>query len=196
MKKIIVGSKQEFDSIFEPIAFFLLGIIIFLNPKGIITITLYAFGAIAFVYGLFKILLYYKKPEDKKDIITGLVYMLIGLVIAIFTYFMFDAVQTILRYSLAALFLYTGIIRIAKSFKLGKDLKMIYIVTSAILLFLALILALIDFAITTTGLFLAIYAIIEAVGYILVSKEKIESKIIPEANILKEKEEEVKQITE
>ena len=196
MKEKILSKKDEFDSIIEPIAFFLLGIIIFLNPKGIVTISLYVFAAIAFIYGLFKILIYYKNPVDKKDVLTSLLYMFIGLIIAIFTYFMFDAVQTILRYSLAALFIYIAIIRIVKSFKQGKEFKAIYLGTSAILLFLAVILALIDFAISTTGLFLAIHAVVEIVGYILVNKKKVESKIIPDANILSEKEDKPKQITE
>ena len=189
MKNKLFNSKLDFDSIIKPIALLLLGIIIFLNPKGIIIISLYAFSIILFLVGIFKILMYYKRPEEKKDILTGLINMLVGIIIAAFTYFAFDTVQVIFRFSIACLLMYTAVMRIVKSFKQPKNIKLVYIITSVLLILLAIILMIFDFHITITGLFIVFYSIIEIVGFIINSKYIEENKKIPEANILKEKEE-------
>ena len=51
-----------------------------------------------------------------------------------------------------------------------------------------------DLHITTTGLFIAIYAVVEIVGYILNSKYLEENSKIPEANVVGEKIEQNKAI--
>ena len=194
MKIKLNNSKYDFDSILKPILLLLLGIIIFINPKGIITISLYAFSLVLFLVGVFKLLLFYKRPiEDKKDILVGIINILIGLVIAIFTYFAFDTVQVIFRFAIACLIIFT-VMRIVKAFKQPKNVKTIYLVTSIILLLLAAALMMFDFSITTTGLFISLYSVVEIIGYIINSKYVEENRKIPEANVLSEKEEAKKEL--
>ena len=187
MKFKLFQSKSDFDSIIKPILFLLIGIILFLNPKGIITITLYAFAVIMFVVGIFKIVMHYIRPFDKKDLLTGLIDIIVGLVVAGFTYFAFDAVQIIFRFTIAALLIYTSVMRIVKAFKQPKNIRLIYFITSLVLILLAIVLMVFDLHITTTGLFIAIYAVVEIVGYILNSKYLEENSKIPEANVVGEK---------
>ena len=189
MKNKLFKSKTDFESIIRPIIFLILGIIIFINPKEIITISLYAFSLALFIIGLFKILLYYKRPVDIKEVPTGLVYLLLGLVLAAFTFFAYDTVQIIFRFAIATLLIFTSVLRIVKSFKQSKKIKLLYLITSLILIILAIILMIFDFSIMTTGLFISLYSIIEIVGYIFNSKYTEESTRIPEANVLAEKEE-------
>ncbi len=196
MKFKLFQSKSDFDSIIKPILFLLIGIILFLNPKGIITITLYAFATIMFVVGIFKIVMHYVRPFDKKDLLTGLIDIIVGLVVAGFTYFAFDAVQIIFRFTIAALLIYTSVMRIVKAFKQPKNIRLIYLITSLVLILLAIILMVFDLHITTTGLFIAIYAVVEIVGYILNSKYLEENSKIPEANVVGEKIEQNKEIPE
>lgn len=194
MKFKLFQSKSDFDSIIKPILFLLIGIILFLNPKGIITITLYAFAVIMFVVGIFKIVMHYVRPFDKKDLLTGLIDIIVGLVVAGFTYFAFDAVQIIFRFTIAALLIYTSVMRIVKAFKQPKNIRLIYFITSLVLILLAIVLMVFDLHITTTGLFIAIYAVVEIVGYILNSKYLEENSKIPEANVVGEKIEQNKEI--
>ena len=194
MKFKLFQSKSDFDSIIKPILFLLIGIILFLNPKGIITITLYAFAVIMFVVGIFKIVMHYVRPFDKKDLLTGLIDIIVGLVVAGFTYFAFDAVQIIFRFTIAALLIYTSVMRIVKAFKQPKNIRLIYFITSLVLILLAIVLMVFDLHITTTGLFIAIYAVVEIVGYILNSKYLEENSKIPEANVVGEKIEQNKAI--
>ena len=194
MKFKLFQSKSDFDSIIKPILFLLIGIILFLNPKGIITITLYAFAVIMFVVGIFKIVMHYIRPFDKKDLLTGLIDIIVGLVVAGFTYFAFDAVQIIFRFTIAALLIYTSVMRIVKAFKQPKNIRLIYFITSLVLILLAIVLMVFDLHITTTGLFIAIYAVVEIVGYILNSKYLEENSKIPEANVVGEKIEQNKEI--
>lgn len=194
MKFKLFQSKSDFDSIIKPILFLLIGIILFLNPKGIITITLYAFAVVMFVVGIFKIVMHYVRPFDKKDLLTGLIDIIVGLVVAGFTYFAFDTVQIIFRFTIAALLIYTSVMRIVKAFKQPKNIRLIYFITSLVLILLAIVLMVFDLHITTTGLFIAIYAIVEIVGYILNSKYLEENSKIPEATVLGEKEEQKKEI--
>lgn len=195
MKIKLNNSKYDFDSILKPILLLLLGIIIFINPKGIITISLYAFSLVLFLVGVFKLLLFYKRPiEDKKDILVGIINILIGLVVAIFTYFAFDTVQVIFRFAIACLIIFTAVMRIVKAFKQPKNVKTIYLVTSIILLLLAAALMMFDFSITTTGLFISLYSVVEIIGYIINSKYVEENRKIPEANVLSEKEEAKKEL--
>ena len=185
MKNLFKNKDSAFDSIIIPIVLFLFGLIILIY-KDIIRYALFGFAGISFIYGLFKLLMYYKKPENKKDVLTGVIYLLLGIVIWVFCFFKWSPVQIILRFSLAALFLYTGIIRIIQSFKQKKEFKKIYIVSSSIIIFLAIVLILIDFDISTTGFFISIYAVIETVGFILISKKKADDSKVLEANVLKE----------
>lgn len=194
MKFKLFQSKSDFDSIIKPIFLLLIGIILFLNPKGIITITLYAFAAVMFIIGVFKIVMHYIRPFDKKDLLTGLIDIIVGLVVAGFTYFAFDAVQVIFRFTIAALLIYTSVMRIVKAFKQPKNIRLLYLITALLLILMAILLMVIDLDITTTGLFIAIYAVIEIVGFIFNSKYLEENSKIPEATVLGEKEEQKKEI--
>jgi uncharacterized membrane protein HdeD (DUF308 family) len=194
MKDKIFKPKQEFDSIVKPILLLIIGIIMFLNPKGIITISLYSIAAIMFVVGLFKIIMHYIAPIDKKILLTGLINLLVGLIIAVFTFFAYDTVQIIFRYSFAALLIFTAVMRIVKAFSLPKNLKLVYLITSSILILIAIVLMVFDLAITTTGLFISLYSIVDIAGYIFNNKYLEENSKIPEATVLKEKEEKPKEI--
>ena len=194
MKFKLFQSKSDFDSIIKPIFLLLIGIILFLNPKGIITITLYAFAAIMFVIGIFMLVMHYIRPFDKKDLLTGLIDIIVGLVIAGFTYFAFDTVQVIFRFTIAALLIYTSVMRIVKAFKQPKNIRLVYLLTALVLILIAIVLMVFDIDISTTGLFIAVYAVVEIVGFIFNSKYLEENRKIPEATVLGEKEEQKKEI--
>ena len=186
MKKKLNINTYNYDSLIIPIIFLILGIILLTNSK-VVTWSLYLISLIIFLFGLFKNLLFYKKPEDKKDVVTGTLFMIIGLLIAALTFFAIEAVEFIFRIALAILLAYTGIIRIIKAFKQPKNIKRLYIVSSILVIICALLLAIFtQIEMWSIGLIIIVYSIIEIAGYIINSKYVDENNTIKEAEVVKE----------
>ena len=187
MKKHFTISAYNYDSLIKPILFLILGIVLLTNPNGVVIWSLYIFAIVLFFIGFFKNLLYYKKPEDKKDVVTGTIYMVLAAVIAIVTFFFFNIVQLIFRIALAVLLCYTGVIRIIYDFKQPKNIKKIYLTSSIIIILFAIILAIFsNIEMWTIGLIIILYSILEIVGYVMNRKYIDENAEIKEAAIVKE----------
>jgi hypothetical protein len=145
---------------------------------------------VVFLLGLLKNLLYYKKPDDKKDVVYGTLYMTISVVLAIVIYFAFDeVVVTLFRLGFAVFFAYTGILRFIAAFKMKNKIKLLYVISSLLIILCAVVLAILsDIKLGAIGIFIILYAVIELVGYIL-NKYLSESGNVQEASVVKEKEE-------
>ena len=186
MKKKFSINTYNYNSLIVPIVFLILGIVLLTNSK-VVTWSLYLISLVLFVFGLFKNLLFYKKPEDKKDVITGTVFMTVGLILAILTFFALSWIELIFRISLAILFVYTGIIRIIKAFKQPKNIKRLYIVSSILIILCALLLAVFtQIEMWSIGLIVIVYSIIEIAGYIINTKYVDDNNTIKEAEVVKE----------
>ena len=123
MKKVEVRTYNMGESLFNAILFFILGIILFTNPNGIVKVLIYIIGGISILIGIFKLLMCYKLPqtkENQKEIVNGLVYMIIGMVTIVCAIIFFDAVENVLRLTFAVFLLYVGINRFINAFKAPK----------------------------------------------------------------------------
>ncbi len=190
MNKKFVINTYNYDSIISPILFLILGIIFLTNPLEIVKISLLVFCLVVFLLGLLKNLLYYKKPDDKKDIVYGSIYMTISVILAIVIYFAFGTViVTLFRLGFAVFFAYTGILRLIAAFKKKKNIKLLYVISSLLIIVCAVVLAILSkIEIGAIGIFIILYAVIELVGFIL-NKYLGENDNIQEASVVKEKEE-------
>ena len=89
MKKIEVKTYNMGESLLNAILFFILGIILFTNPNGVVKFVIYILGAFSILIGIFKLLVYYQTSQfnpNKKEIINGMIYMLIGMITIIRIY--------------------------------------------------------------------------------------------------------------
>lgn len=198
MKKGYVKFDDINDSLFKSIMFFILGVTLTTNPEKLVSITLYILAGFFLLLGLFKLFGYYKNPFNKRDVILGTMYMIFAITIAVFTYFLFEAVQTVMRYTVAVFLLYTGIVRLIASFSKRGSVRLIYLINSVIMIGAAIAVALIsNIVLRTLGIIIIVYSIIEIATYIFYKKET-KGEEIPEAKVLLEKEEkeETKQIEE
>ena len=192
MKKIEVKTYNMGESLFNAILFFILGIILFTNPNGVVKFVIYILGAFSILIGIFKLLVYYQTSQfnpNKKEIINGMIYMLIGMITIICSIVFFDAIETVLRLTVSIFLLYVGINRLINTFKQPKGEKIIYFVNALLIIALAIALAFIqNLPFRIIGLFIIVYSIIEIIGFILCKRKSNIKENVKEATVILEKE--------
>ena len=192
MKKIEVKTYNMGESLFNAILFFILGIILFTNPNGVVKFVIYILGAFSILIGIFKLLVYYQTSQfnpNKKEIINGMIYMLIGMITIICSIVFFDAIETVLRLTVSIFLLYVGINRLINTFKQPKGEKIIYFVNALLIIALAIALAFIqNLPFRIVGLFIIVYSIIEIIGFILCKRKSNIKETVKEATVILEKE--------
>lgn len=200
MKKIEVKTYNLGESLFSAILFLILGIILFTNPNGVVKTVIYILGGFSILMGVLKLLVYYNTAQynpNKKVVLAGMLYMLIGTVTLICSIVFFDAIETVLRLGVAIYLLYVGLNRLLSAFKAPKEDKLIYIINSILISGAGVALALIKgLPFKIVGIFIIGYSIVEIIGFFICrfnSKDSDSSVIIKEATILKEEEEKEEQ---
>lgn len=192
MKKIEVKTYNMGESLLNAILFFILGIILFTNPNGVVKFVIYILGAFSILIGIFKLLVYYQTSQfnpNKKEIINGIIYMLIGMITIICSIVFFDAIETVLRLTVSIFLLYVGINRLINTFKQPKGEKIIYFVNALLIIALAIALAFIqNLPFRIVGLFIIVYSIIEIIGFILCKRKSNIKETVKEATVILEKE--------
>ncbi len=192
MKKIEVKTYNMGESLFNAILFFILGIILFTNPNGVVKFVIYILGAFSILIGIFKLLVYYQTAQfnpNKKEIVNGMIYMLIGMITIICSIVFFDAIETVLRLTVSIFLLYVGINRLINTFKQPKGEKIIYFVNALLIIALSISLAFIqNLPFRIVGLFIIVYSIIEIIGFILCKRKSNIKESIKEATVILEKE--------
>ncbi len=187
MKKIEIKTYNMGESLFNAILFFLLGIILFTNPNGVVKFVIYIIGGLLVLTGIFKLLIYYKTAQynpNKNEIVSGTMYMLIGMITIICAILFFDTIETVLRLTFAVFLLYVGINRLINAFKVSKENKVIYLVNAFLIIAAAIALAVIqNLPLKIVGLFIIGYAIIEIVGFVICKKDTT-TENIKEATIV------------
>lgn len=192
MKKIEVKAYNMGESLFNALLFFILGVILFTNPNGVVKIVIYILGAFVLLSGIFKLLVYYKTAQynpNKKEIINGMIYMILGMATITCSLVFFDAIETVLRLAVAVFLLYIGLNRLINAIKEPKGNKLVYLINSILIIGSGIALAIIKgLPFKIVGLFIIGYSIIEIFGFIFYKKNDDNKSKIKEAKILKEKE--------
>jgi len=203
VKNFVIGSSSREDSLFTTIIFFIIGIVLFTNPEGIIDIIAYIFGSILILNGLIRLLIYKifsKHPDsNKSNLIKGLIFIIFGALSIVF----FNYIETAFRITIAAYILYMGINRLIFAISLKKNVSNIIpaISFASLMIVFAVLLAFIPgLSLSIIGLFIIGYSIVEMITYIFYSnkkEKKNEADITPEAvivNEVKDENEEIKRI--
>lgn len=194
-KKIQLKTAEMGESILAAIIFLILGIFLITNPTGWIQWIVGIVGSIITLVGVFRLLLYYKSKEgEKKEVLTGGVLILLGMIMIICAIAFMDKVTDALRITLAIYLLYSGIFRLVYAFKTKGDKKP-YFINALIIIGLGILLiilpGLIDAPLIIIGVLLVLYAIAEIVGFVLGRKNGT-GIAVAEAVVVSEKDEDVK----
>lgn len=189
MKKIQIKTYEMGESLFSAIIFLIFGIFLITNPVNLIKYFMYILGGFVTLLGIFKILIFYKTTDgDKKDNLTGAVFIIIGMAAILFTALFYEQVEMVLRIIFAVYLMYVGIFRLINAFKIKGDKKP-YFINALIIILIALLLVIIPgLPLVATGILITIYAIAEIVGFVLGRKNgTVKDNEVKEAVIVNEK---------
>lgn len=183
------------ESLINSILFFILGIILFTNPNGVVKTAIYILGIIFILAGIFKMLVYCKTAQynpNVKEIVNGIMYMIIGMVTIICSFIFFDAIETVLRLAVAIFLLYIGMNRLITAFKKPSN-KMFYLLNSLLIIIAGIALAFIQgLPFKIVGLFIIGYSVLEMISFIFYRVKIEPGDEIKEATVVSEKNEDTK----
>lgn len=174
MKNITVIKYSNDTSLISSMLFLIFGIILFTNPSGILNFISYIAGGILCIIGIFNILSYYKtlkklNIEYKSKLIFGIILIIFGLFIILFS----SLIETTIRLICGGWIIYTGIIRLIEALNI-KENKIAFLSG----LFISILLIICGFYValktnlilSTIGLFIILYSILDIVGFVLYKK--------------------------
>lgn len=172
MKNMI---KKEKNSVFGSIIFLLFGIILFTNPGGIVKFISYITGGILILIGIINILGYNKtlkklNIEETSKLISGVVLIILGLVVIIFSSF----IETTIRLVFGAWIIYSGIMKLIDSLNIKNDKTTYYINlgVSILMIIVGFYVALTGLAYKMIGLFIMIYSILDIISFVSYKSSK------------------------
>ena len=172
---VLKNQKKDTMSLITSILFFIIGILLFSNPGGVVKIITYIIGSIFIIVGIGKIISYYRMNKkmninNTSDLIMGIVAIVLGLVII----FCSSAIEFVIRLVMGGWILYSGIVKLIYSLNLKEDKvnNWVYVLIVSIIMIICGLYIIIksNLVFSTIGLFLIIYAIIEIVQYIIIPK--------------------------
>lgn len=179
------------ESILFAVLFLVLGIILITNSQKAV---LYTTGAFALIIGVFKLLLYYKLPENvedkseyKKTLLSGMFFLTFGSAVVVSTSVVFSTVVNVLFLILSIYFLYAGIYQTVRAFKEKKQKRMPYLIVAGVVFLFGILLLILrnDMPTIITGIFLILYAIIEIFYFVIAKEEKPLRDVVKEVEIIK-----------
>ncbi len=168
--------KIGWASIVTSLAFAIIGLIIAYNPNTTFKIISYLIGGLFVIFGLIKILEYFKiKGADdlyNYELVYGIIAILLGLVVI----FCNQMIETLLRILIGGWIMYSGVMRLVLALKLQKindDNKiwiLVLIMALAILICGLVIISTQGILIATIGVIMVVYAIMDIIEEIIFIK--------------------------
>jgi len=174
MKKINIMSYSNESGLINSILFLIFGILLFTNPGGILKFVSYLIGGILILIGTATILSYKKtliklNIEQKSKLITGIIFIILGLIAALFSSF----IETSFRLICGGWIIYSGVVRLieAISFKSDKITFIVSLIISILMISCGFYVALTtNLVFSMIGLFIIFYAIMEIINFIFYYK--------------------------
>lgn len=170
--------KNSKMSLISSIIFFILGLVIFLNPELFVKSISYGLGGLLILTGLYKSVNYYIQDKrlgivNRNEIAFGITAIVLGIVFI----FLASAIELLLRFIIGGWLIIRGISKITQTFFTTDRNSKFYalIIVGVILLLIGLYIILVsNLALSIIGLFMMIYGVIDFISY-FVYRVKIEA---------------------
>ena len=174
--EIKVKSYSSQSSLLSSIIFFILGAILFSSADKVISFISISIGIILAVSSIIELIIYIIENK-KEDIIpkkSRIVYNLIAIILAIIFIFFSEVIEQFIRFIIGAWILFSGIMRFINAISINnKSRKFIPLLIVSILLMIVGVYTILigDIILSTIGIIMMIYAVIEIIGYIFYTKD-------------------------
>lgn len=165
MQKIVIKSYETQKSILTPIIFLVIGLLLLFNPGGIVEFVSYIFGGVFLALGIGKFI----RDSKRYDHTTGdTFYSILMVIIGIIFIFFSGTIEFIIRLSIGIWIIINGLNTIAIGANIMKADKnsVVSLIIGFILLLIGLYTIFVsNLVLSTLGLVLTIYAILEIIDY-------------------------------
>lgn len=166
MQVIKIKSYKVNKTILMPIMLFILGLLLFTNPKEVTEFFSYIVGAIFLILGIYKIIIDNKSNnKTSSDLYYSLILILIGLIFIIFR----SGFEFLIRFVMGLFILVNGLNVIASganTMKASKSSVISLIIGFVLVLFGIYMIFIENLVFSTIGLILMVYSVIEFISYI------------------------------
>ncbi|HIS19299.1 MAG TPA: DUF308 domain-containing protein [Candidatus Coprovivens excrementavium] len=174
--EIKVKSYSSQSSLINAIIFFILGAILFSSADKVISFISISLGIILVVIAIIELIIYIIE-QKKEDIIpkkSRLIFCVIATIFAIIFIFFSEVVEQFIRFIIGAWILFSGIMRFINALSINnKSRKFIPLLITSILLMIVGVYTIVigDIILSTIGIIMMIYAVIEITGFIFYTKD-------------------------
>ncbi len=179
--EIKVKSYSSQSSLISSIIYFIIGAILFSRAEEVVKFLSISVGVILGVVSVINFVLYFlnrRNPEksSKKSLLFGFVALIFALVFILCS----AAIEQFIRFIIGAWILFTGIIRFINALSINpKNGKFLPLLIVSLLLIATGIYSIVvgDVVLTTVGIIMMVYAVLEIIGYIFYTKDKTEPEV-------------------
>ena len=169
--------KMGWASIVTSIGFALIGLVIAYNPNKTFQVVSYLIGAIFIIYGIIKMIEYFKMKGSydlyNYELVYGIIAILLGIVVIVWN----GMIETLLRIFVGIWIIYSGAMRFGLALKLQKmesDNKVwlvVLLISLAILFCGIYVLANPGTVVMTVGIIMVVYAVMDIIEEIIFIKK-------------------------
>jgi len=167
-------------SLLNGILFFIVGIIVFVNPDVLVKIISYGLGGILIMIGSYKTVNYYIQDKrlgivNRNELAFGITSVILGLLFI----FLAGAIELLLRFMVGGWLILAGIRRITTTFYTTDRTSKFYalIIVGFILIAAGLYIILVsNIALSIIGLFMMIYGLIDVVSFFVYNYNTIDEE--------------------
>lgn len=171
MQKIVIKSYESKKNLVTPVLFFIVGLILFLNPSGVVNFISYIFGGVFLALGIGK----YVADNKRIDKTTGdTFYSVVMIILGVIFIFFSGAIEFLIRLAIGLWIIVNAINTIAIGANLAKLEKkaVVTLIIGFILLLMGLYTILVEnLVLSTLGLVILIYAILEIIDYFYIQSK-------------------------
>lgn len=173
--------KNSKISLISGLVFFILGIIIFLNPELLVKTISYGLGGLLILIGIYKTVNYYIQDKrlgivNRNEIAFGITAIILGIVFI----FLADAIELLLRFIVGGWLVIAGLNKIVSTFYTTDRNSKFYslLVVGFILIGIGLYIILVsNLALSIIGLFMMIYGITDFISYFVYKNNIVNSDL-------------------
>lgn len=177
------------NSLFTPIVFLVIGVILFVDPDSMVKFISYIFGGLLIIVGVYRCVNYYIQDKrmgvvNNNELAFGITAFILGLLFIVLA----SAIEFLIRIFFGVYLILIGISKVYQTFfTTDRSSKFYALIVVGIIFLLGGVYTIVESNITLSiiGLFMIIYGVVDFISY-FVYQDKGDSNPIKEVEVVKE----------